>query len=116
VISLHDLRLKDCRSSQRPRATAGCQRVRDAAHPGDSVASRVQTSSAASGGQPSSCFLWPIIVTSDGLQLKLEESATSSLRAQNLEKEVKEKALLIGKLRHEGMLGCFTSTLDSFAN
>jgi len=43
------------------------------------------------------------IITLDGSQLKLEESATSSSRTQQLEKEVKEKTLLIGKLRHEGM-------------
>ena len=36
-------------------------------------------------------------------QLKLEESSTNSTRTQELEKEVKEKNLLIGKLRHEGL-------------
>ena len=34
----------------------------------------------------------------------LEESSASTSRAQDLEKEVKEKTLLIGKLRHEGMI------------
>ena len=35
-------------------------------------------------------------------ELQLQESSTSSSRTQELEKEVKEKQLLIGKLRHEG--------------
>jgi hypothetical protein len=35
-------------------------------------------------------------------QLQLEESHTNISRTQELEKEVKEKVLLIGKLRHEG--------------
>lgn len=35
-------------------------------------------------------------------ELQLEESSTNSTRTQELEKEVKEKNLLIGKLRHEG--------------
>ena len=35
-------------------------------------------------------------------QLALEESSNKSSRTQELEKEVKEKNLLIGKLRHEG--------------
>ena len=35
-------------------------------------------------------------------QLALEESSNNSSRTQELEKEVKEKNLLIGKLRHEG--------------
>lgn len=35
-------------------------------------------------------------------ELQLEESSTNSTRTQQLEKEVKEKNLLIGKLRHEG--------------
>ncbi|PSR99309.1 hypothetical protein PHLCEN_2v4168 [Hermanssonia centrifuga] len=37
-------------------------------------------------------------------QLQLEESATNSTRTQELEKEVKEKNLLIGKLRHEAVI------------
>ena len=36
-------------------------------------------------------------------ELQLEESSTNSTRTQELEKEVKEKNLLIGKLRHEGL-------------
>ena len=36
-------------------------------------------------------------------ELQLQESSTSSSRTQELEKEVKEKQLLIGKLRHEGV-------------
>lgn len=38
------------------------------------------------------------------LQLQLEESTSNSSRVQMLEKEVKEKELLIQKLRHEGAL------------
>ncbi|EEB88659.1 hypothetical protein MPER_13386, partial [Moniliophthora perniciosa FA553] len=34
-------------------------------------------------------------------EMSLEESQTNSSRTQELEKEVKEKNLLIGKLRHE---------------
>ena len=34
-------------------------------------------------------------------QLRLEENSTDNARTQALEQEVKEKALLIGKLRHE---------------
>ncbi|KAG5641132.1 hypothetical protein DXG03_005946 [Asterophora parasitica] len=37
-------------------------------------------------------------------QLQLEESTTNSSRTQELEKEVKEKNLLIGKLRHEAVI------------
>lgn len=37
-------------------------------------------------------------------EMTLEETSTNSTRAQDLEKEVKEKNLLIGKLRHEGAL------------
>ena len=35
-------------------------------------------------------------------ELKLEESSSSSSRVQALEKEVKEKNILMGKLRQEG--------------
>lgn len=35
-------------------------------------------------------------------ELQLQDSSTSNSRTQELEKEVKEKQLLIGKLRHEG--------------
>ena len=35
-------------------------------------------------------------------QLQLDESSTDSSRTEQLEKEVKEKNALIGKLRHEG--------------
>jgi len=34
-------------------------------------------------------------------QLRLEENSADNARTQALEQEVKEKALLIGKLRHE---------------
>lgn len=34
--------------------------------------------------------------------MTLEETQTNTSRTQELEKEVKEKNLLIGKLRHEG--------------
>jgi hypothetical protein len=37
-------------------------------------------------------------------QLKLEETESNHTRLQELEKEVKEKNLLIGKLRHEGTI------------
>jgi hypothetical protein len=37
-------------------------------------------------------------------QLQLQESTTDASRTQELEREVKEKNLLIGKLRHEGLL------------
>ncbi|THH01466.1 hypothetical protein EW026_g1222 [Hermanssonia centrifuga] len=37
-------------------------------------------------------------------ELQLEESSTNSTRTQELEKEVKEKNLLIGKLRHEAVI------------
>ncbi|KZT69193.1 hypothetical protein DAEQUDRAFT_757173 [Daedalea quercina L-15889] len=37
-------------------------------------------------------------------ELQLQESSTSSARTQELEKEVKEKQLLIGKLRHEAVI------------
>ncbi|KAI0918396.1 hypothetical protein AcV5_002395 [Taiwanofungus camphoratus] len=37
-------------------------------------------------------------------ELQLEESSTNSSRIQELEKEVKEKNLLIGKLRHEAVI------------
>ena len=37
------------------------------------------------------------------LQLQLEESQADSSRTQELEKDVKEKNALIGKLRYEGM-------------
>jgi len=37
-------------------------------------------------------------------QLQLEESSTNTSRTQELEKEVKEKNLLIGKLRHEAVI------------
>ncbi|KAJ8502040.1 hypothetical protein ONZ45_g11901 [Pleurotus djamor] len=43
-------------------------------------------------------------------ELQLEETQTTSTRVQELEKEVKEKHLLIGKLRHEGMLHRFPYT------
>lgn len=36
--------------------------------------------------------------------MQLEESSTNSSKTEQLEKEVKEKNLLIGKLRHEGTL------------
>jgi hypothetical protein len=36
-------------------------------------------------------------------ELKLEETTSNTSRTQELEKEVKEKTLLIRKLRHEGM-------------
>lgn len=44
-------------------------------------------------------------------ELQLEESSTNNSRVQELEKEVKDKGFLIGKLRHEGtsfpiILGC----------
>ena len=39
-------------------------------------------------------------------ELQLQESSTSNSRTQELEKEVKEKQLLIGKLRHEGAAYC----------
>ena len=35
-------------------------------------------------------------------ELQLEESSTNTTRTQTLEKEVKEKSILIGKLRQEG--------------
>ena len=35
-------------------------------------------------------------------QLQLEENQSTSSKTQDLEKELKEKNLLIGKLRHEG--------------
>jgi hypothetical protein len=35
-------------------------------------------------------------------QLRIEENSANNARTQVLEQEVKEKALLIGKLRHEG--------------
>jgi hypothetical protein len=34
--------------------------------------------------------------------MKLEESNTNITRTQELEKKIKEKRLLIGKIRHEG--------------
>jgi len=37
-------------------------------------------------------------------ELQLEENTTSSARTQALEQEVKEKTLLIGKLRHEAVI------------
>ncbi|OCH89314.1 hypothetical protein OBBRIDRAFT_794357 [Obba rivulosa] len=37
-------------------------------------------------------------------ELQLEESSTNTSRTQELEKEVKEKNLLIGKLRHEAVI------------
>ncbi|EPT02100.1 hypothetical protein FOMPIDRAFT_1059377 [Fomitopsis schrenkii] len=37
-------------------------------------------------------------------ELQLQDSSTSNSRTQELEKEVKEKQLLIGKLRHEGVI------------
>lgn len=37
-------------------------------------------------------------------ELQLQESSSSNSRIQELEKEVKEKQLLIGKLRHEGVI------------
>ncbi|GBE88717.1 hypothetical protein BKA93DRAFT_152707 [Sparassis latifolia] len=37
-------------------------------------------------------------------ELKLEESSTNGARTEDLEKEVKEKHLLIGKLRHEAVI------------
>lgn len=36
------------------------------------------------------------------MQLQLEEDRSTSSKTQDLEKELKEKNLLIGKLRHEG--------------
>ena len=36
-------------------------------------------------------------------QLHLEENRSTSSKTQDLEKELKEKNLLIGKLRHEGL-------------
>jgi len=42
-------------------------------------------------------------------QLQLEESNTNITRTQELEKEVKEKTFLIGKLRHEGTIPIPTS-------
>ena len=36
-------------------------------------------------------------------ELQLEESSTNNSRVQELEKEVKEKSILVGKLRQEGM-------------
>ena len=36
--------------------------------------------------------------------MTLEETRTNSSRTQELEKELKEKQLLIGKLRHEGIV------------
>ena len=36
-------------------------------------------------------------------QLKLEENASNTSRTEELEKEVKEKTILINKLRHEGL-------------
>jgi hypothetical protein len=41
-------------------------------------------------------------------QLRLEDTTTDASRTQELEKEVKEKNLLIGKLRHEGIFLNFT--------
>lgn len=41
-------------------------------------------------------------VSDTSLQLQLDESSTDSSRTEQLEKEVKEKNALIGKLRHEG--------------
>ena len=35
-------------------------------------------------------------------EMKLDETHTDVTRTQDLEKEIKEKNLLIGKLRHEG--------------
>lgn len=37
-------------------------------------------------------------------EVQLEESSNSNTRVQELEKEVKDKGILIGKLRHEGGL------------
>ncbi|OSD05188.1 hypothetical protein PYCCODRAFT_1432941 [Trametes coccinea BRFM310] len=37
-------------------------------------------------------------------ELQLEESSTSNTRVHELEKEVKEKSILIGKLRHEAVI------------
>ncbi|KAI0641545.1 hypothetical protein C8Q79DRAFT_991437 [Trametes meyenii] len=37
-------------------------------------------------------------------ELQLEESSTNNTRVQELEKEVKEKSILIGKLRHEAVI------------
>ena len=37
-------------------------------------------------------------------ELQLEESSTNNTRVAELEKEVKEKNLLIGKLRHEAIV------------
>ena len=39
-------------------------------------------------------------------ELQLEESSTNNTRVQELEKEVKEKGILIGKLRQEGAYVC----------
>ena len=40
--------------------------------------------------------------------MQLEENSADTSRTANLEKEVKEKNLLIGKLRHEGSFDLFT--------
>ena len=41
-------------------------------------------------------------------ELQLEETSTNNTRVQELEKEVKEKSILIGKLRHEGTCSPFS--------
>src|ERR1700691_3318468 len=41
-------------------------------------------------------------------QLQLEDTTTAASRTQELQKEVKEKNLLIGKLRHEGVFLFFS--------
>lgn len=44
--------------------------------------------------------------------MQLEESNTSSSRTVELEKEVKEKNLLISKLRHEGAMLYLVPLMD----
>lgn len=46
--------------------------------------------------------------------MRLEETSSNTSRVVELEKEAKEKTLLIGKLRHEGsFLVCFTYLKDA---
>jgi hypothetical protein len=48
--------------------------------------------------------------TSSNSQLQLEESHVNTSKSVELEKEVKEKGLLIRKLRHEGAPAALSST------
>ncbi|KAG5220119.1 Guanylate kinase [Salix suchowensis] len=71
--------------SQGPRTPPSCQGARSATHADDASTGRVQEQSA-------EC------------RASIRETQSSSSRVHDLEKEVKEKNLLIGKLRHEAVI------------